>query len=982
MNILETLELDEVPETAVVGELGAGECFAGGPSRLGIIHFNIRSIRKHFDELLVYLDSINLEKIHIIVLSETFNISNVEPFTINGFGIYYNESVFNKNDGTVVYIRDDLNPRVEYFQFSQTNPIRVEIRVNELSLGLTAIYRPPATSLTLFMEEMETYLNEREYNSVEMIVGDLNIDILDENDRMTSLYMNVTGSCGFIPYINGPTRVTETSKTLIDHILVRVQKSAKKTLKLSPFVFEFSMSDHFPVGLEIDFEEKIYNKISINEISKIDDDKLLRLLQRETWLSLYEKDDVEECYRIFKRILMKHINSCKKIIRINSKKKILKPWITPGLVKSIRTRDRMKLDLNKNYSQEMKQRYIYYRNFLNKLLKQTKNNYYINKIATAKNDSKKIWKIMNEAANVTKSKNKIKNIISENNDILTHSTDIADSFNDYFSTIGEKMRKRVKRTNRTYKAEVTNPNTLFLTPVRSQELIELIATLKNDSSPGDDGIDAKLIKKIHTYIIDPLKYIINLTFEKGVVPLEWKTASIIPVYKSGDKSLLQNYRPIALINNFAKLFEKCLKSRVMNFLENSSVIYKNQFGFRSNLSTEDAIFNLTNEINMSLNANKKNLSVFVDLAKAFDTIPHDRLLEKMESVGIRGDVNSLFQNYLFNRTQRVKIGNIYSQVRNTTIGIPQGTVLGPILFLIYINDIGSVLKNAKVIAYADDTVLSFSGCTWPEVFGQAELGMKDLYSWFNYNLLSVNVSKTKYITFSISAVDKPQNGFLRIHDEDCRSSVCSCELIESVDSIKYLGIILDKHLRWGAHCAYINKKMRNLVYRLYQLRDILNKKLLNMLYFSLVESILRYCLVIWGGGFNNALHNVVTTQKYILKIIHNKTRTFSTHGLFKLANVLPLRALYVHACVNYLPKLEHLLPRIPSYYTTRSDLLRTHLYNKAHSQRTVTYFAPKFYNKLPSTIKSSKNNKRKFSKLTKIFIRENYEMFLDIMKSI
>lgn len=980
MNILETLELDEVPGTTMTGEIGAGGGFVGGMSRLGIIHFNIRSIQKNFNELLVCLDKINLEKIDIIVLSETFNLTNIELFSINGYEIYYNNSVFNKNDGTIVYVRKNLNPRVNYTQLNQTTPVRVEIIINELALGITAIYRPPSTNLGVFMEEMEKYLSELKRNSVEIIVGDINIDILNGNDKMSSLYMNILGSCGFISYINKPTRVTETTSTLIDHIFVRTQMNIKKNFSLNPVIFKCSMTDHYPVGLELDFKGKIKNEMKTKEFVKTDVKKLLTLLKEENWLKVYERNNVEECYQIFKFTLMNHLSSCRRITRLNNKNKKLKPWITPGLINSIRKRDRMKLDLNKNYSNEMKLQYINYRNFLNKLLRLTKNNYYSNKIKLAKNDSKKIWQIMNEAVNVTKSQSKTECIINEKNEILTHSTDIADSFNNYFSTIGVEMQNEIKKTKKTYKNNITNQKTLFLTPVNSQELIELISTLKNDSSPGDDGIDVKLIKYIHTYLIDPLKYMINLIFEKNEIPQDWKSSSIVPVHKTGDKQILQNYRPIALINNFAKIFEKCLKNRVMNFLETNNTIYKNQYGFRPNLSTEDAIFNLTNEINTNLNANKKNLSVFIDLAKAFDTVPHDKLLEKMEYMGIRGSANLLFKNYLSNRTQRVKIENTYSQVRNSTIGIPQGTVLGPTLFLIYINDIGSILTNGKIIAYADDTVLTFAGSTWQEVFGKAEDGIRNLYSWLNYNLLSINILKTKYITFSISAVDRPQNTILKIHGEDCSNSNCSCEPIQNVDNIKYLGIILDKHLRWNVHCNYINKKMRYLVYRLYQLRDILDKKLLKMVYMSLVESILRYCLVIWGGGFNNSLQNILITQKFILKIIHKKNRTFPTDRLYKIAEVLPLKALYIHACINYLPKIQHLLPKIPAHHTTRSVLLRTHLYIKSHTQRIVTYFAPKFYDKLPINIKSLINNKRQFSIQTKKYIQKNYNTFLDIMK--
>lgn len=443
---------------------------------------------------------------------------------------------------------------------------------------------------------------------------------------------------------------------------------------------------------------------------------------------------------------------------------------------------------------------------------------------------------------------------------------------------------------------------------------------------------------------------------------------------------MENYRPISLINNFAKLFEKCLKTRIIQFLETNKLLNQHQYGFRTNLSTEDAVFNLINEINNNLNSNRKTLAVFIDLAKAFDTIPHEQLLYRMENMGMRGTTNSLFKNYLSDRTQRVKIEDHYSNPQKLTIGVPQGTVLGPLLFLIYINEIGTILNNAVVISYADDTVVVFNEMDWDRVFTSAENELKELYNWLNYSLLSLNVKKTKYIAFSVSEVDRPINKNLRIHHEKCLDhNNCQCEIIKNVENIKYLGVIVDNHLRWNEHAYYINKKIRNLLYRFYQLREILNAKMIRTIYMSLVESVLRYCLIVWGGCFKNALKNIMVTQNYALKIIYKKEPTYSTDSLYKEANILPLRALFVHSCLIYLPKIKYLLTDNTVDYNLRTESLRTPLYTKAHTQRIVTYFAPKFFNRLPPNIKSTIYNKKKYNVMTKKYIQEHYATFLELI---
>lgn len=943
-----------------------------------IIHFNIRSINKNFYDLLLYLQQVGLDSVHIIVLSECWNTRAVsEGYFIPGFKSFNNESRFNQNDGCIVYVREDLNPGVEIVPINKINLLRVVFKYRGLNFGLTASYRPHLVNVYQYVHDLDNYYSSLDRELVEVFVGDTNIDLLKQWDNEVIFYRCILAEHGLFPYINKPTRLSERSQSLIDHIFVSYKDTivGVKSVRFKSFIFRISLTDHDPVILSISCGNKNSsiknNKHYQNNYKKvIDYDKLKNTLSIDSWEEIYNGKDVDAAYHLFIGKVTNALMANTTYKRIGNKLRKIKPWMTEGLLRSIRHRDKLKQKLTKTYSINAKKTYNIYRNKLNKLIKYTRDIYYKTKINEARNNYKKIWQILREATDSEIKVSYSKNIAikSESNCLLKNPKDVANALNSYFTNIGSKMASQIEKVASTENSDICH-SSIFLRPVSKSEIINHIGNLRNNSAPGPDDISVITVKNLHLQVAAPLAYIINLSFETGVVPVKWKESVVVPVYKGGDRTDPSNYRPISLINNFAKIFEQCLKCRLADFLEKHKLICENQFGFRRGLSTEHAVLSLIDNITRNLQNRNKCLAVFLDLAKAFDCVDHSILLDVLSEIGVRGTPHNLFSNYLKHRNQRVKVNGSFSDDLEVTTGVPQGTILGPILFLIYLNKFtNSTDVNGCIISYADDTAIVFHANTWSDVYILAEKELKKVQKWMCERLLSLNVNKTRFLTFTSTRQDQPSIDSIPVHGVSCGGGVgCNCPCICKSSNIKYLGIQLDENLKWKQHIEYIGKRLFSLLRKFYQVRDILSAKNLQLIYTSLAESLIRYCILIWGGLFQEALKNLSILQKTLLKILYKKPRTYSTVTLFLETGVMSVRQIYSCSCLMWMFDVGR------NQYVTKDRITRNclnvevPLYRSTHLQRFVFFHGPKLFNMLPPEIKNIENRKK---------YRENVKMFV------
>ncbi|KAL0819437.1 hypothetical protein ABMA28_007542 [Loxostege sticticalis] len=399
--------------------------------------------------------------------------------------------------------------------------------------------------------------------------------------------------------------------------------------------------------------------------------------------------------------------------------------------------------------------------------------------------------------------------------------------------------------------------------------------LKTDSAVGYDSIPNTFLKVAKDIIIPPLTILLKLCIEQGIFPKAFKKAIITPVHKGGDRDNVTNYRPISVLTSLSKILEKVLNKRLIEFLENHKILSDCQFGFRSKKSTEDAVQELTEFVTNNLDSKQKCVGIFLDLAKAFDTVSIPTLVDKLERIGIRGTALSIYSSFLSERVQKVKIGRYVSGEEPVSYGVPQGSILGPSLFLIYINDLCQMsLASCKIFTYADDTALVFHGSTWDEVCCKAEDGLHKVTVWLNENLLTLNLSKTTFLQFNTSKANITDL-VIKAHTCDRKSDdSCSCLSIAKSSTVKYLGVLLDDQLTWKPHIELITSRIRKLIWVFKKLRYVADLDLLRRVYYALAQSILGYCVVTWGGTCKSHMIQIERAQRSLLK-----TMTFSINIL-------------------------------------------------------------------------------------------------------
>jgi hypothetical protein len=827
------------------------------------------------------------------------------------------------------------------------------------------IYRPPGGNIDEFTKALSDILtsNPKRYKA-SVLAGDFNVDLIKSSTHLpTQVFMDTLISYSFVPTITKPTRVTNFTSTLLDNFFVNCSMFEC----VSAVVYN-DISDHFPIVLKISLpmennsscasiKKRLFTKVNIenfrNEISLVD------------WSSVfidcsgYDDSDPDKVYTKFLELYNKiFLNNFPTEIKKLPKHKIpRKEWITPGLVNSCYTKSKLyrKFKLNPTLFNEIK--YKEYRNKLKVLLSNAEKTFYSDKIKSCYGDHKQLWKVLNFIINKKKN-NPIDFKIENKGQLITDPKTVVNLFNKFFVSIGPDLASKIPTTAKDFKTYLKGSyiDSFFLMPTISSEVINVTHLLPNKKSAGFDEIPVTILKQTIDLLADPLSKIINLSLSKGIVPKLLKIAKVCPIYKQGSKDEICNYRPISVLPSFSKVFEKIVFTRLNEYLLKMNIIIPNQYGFRAHHSTSMALLDLYDKISQNIDDKKYVIGLFIDLQKAFDTIDHKILLEKLFHYGIRGKALDWFTSYLSERQQYVSMSDVASSYEPVCCGVPQGSILGPLLFLIYVNDIVNCSHLLYFILFADDTNILFCDDNLERLIYMLNVELEKLSYWFKANKLSLNLKKTNFITFG-SKVYSKYNNEVDIQIDKIK--------IKQVSSIKFLGVIIDEKLVWKDHISTLSAVLSKNIGIINKVKHILPTNILLTLYNALVLPHLSYCCLVWGWASDSALDRILKLQKRIVRIVTRSHFQAHCNPLFYKLQLLKIRdicklqtALVLFRTIyesNVNPGAFYLrfkFQQVVKQYSTRSNCMNfiVPYYRTIIRGNSIACKGPLIWNSLPSVL--------------------------------
>ena len=925
--------------------------FTTSDIELDIYSKNIRSLAKNITR---YREDIELyQKYDVICFNETSCIVDKLPNGINdillegfhepyvqapirtsglggGLAIYVNKRVCEQENIEIFDPNPDPSNTSGEFQF-----IKLKLcKGQQKTVIIGNIYRSPSRNPDSFNTLFDSVLQKIDRHSKKLVylVGDFNQDLIQyEHDINCQNLVDYTTNHGFVQIVSRPTRITDHSATLIDHVYTNNLDST-----ISCNILTCDISDHLAIHTRISLGSSSINSMRNIRNSRTNDTeqtqtrvfneannaKFKQLIEDETWDEIQDDMDAQTQYDKFSEIYMEHYNTAYPLksqrVRRKNERQDPKPWILPWLEDACARKNLLFHDFVKTPTPENKAKYDKLDQFCTKHVEKAKAKYNKDYFEKHKDNSRKQWQLINNLMNRSKKKVGIKKLIDNNGNIINTPNAIAESFNDYFANVASNLKENIN--NRTEQGPVNAyqeylkepvPNSMYVREVEPGEVYSIIKNFKNKATL-DSKISALKIANTSFNFTHTLAKIINSSFSEGVFPTQHKTARVAPVHKGGTKTDVTNYRPISLLTSFSKIYEKLMHNRIMDFLESNNSLFDMQYGFRPGRSCEHALLKAQSILLNSLSKRQISLLLLIDFSKAFDMVEHSILLKKLEHYGIRGTALNWMISYLENRLQFVTIDGKDSTTKHMKFGVPQGSILGPLLFIIYINDIPNISTIAKFILYADDANIIITGDSIEEVNFHLQQLTGELTKWVDRNGLALNLKKTQYLIFSRQQTD------------------LSCPLIISNTHIqrkseaRFLGVIVDDKLTWTRHIKTLQSKMSRYVGVMYKIKRYLPLEARLNIYHSFVQSHINYCSLVWGFTAKSNIDTLFSKQKKGIRAVvpgfinyryRDGTLPDHTKPFFNKYNILTVQGVIVLNALLFIHKVKHFPRSLPMSLT-------------------------------------------------------------------
>ena len=813
-----------------------------------ITHLNVRSILKKIDQLRTLLLGLNLD---VITFSETWLGPHVHSGLLNldGFQLFRADRQTGRGKkkrggGLITYVRGAHSSSCEQLCNLDISSVDMEAqwilihRPHCKNVIICNLYRPPNGNLKTAMSYLETCLSTINLDKADtFLLGDMNVDF---QNKLAADFKKINffiQSNSLTQHVNTTTRNTEKTNTLLD-VVISNSRFISHSGTLNHFI-----SDHQPIFVvhkkgrdkreSVKFKGRSYRNF---------DEQLFRdrLLHSINWEDYYKIDQPDRAWEF----ILGHINKlldelCP--IRTFFIKNYRPDWMTDELIEQIKDRDYFYKKAKASGDKDAWNIAKYLRNITNSNIRQAKRDFILNELTENEDNSKKFWKVIRKV--IPSKQTARQNVMLRDNGRKVDKHLVADFINDFFINVGKIDRPNVlpaasqppdcqTRTIESSVEEAENlPSPKSFDRLTQTKVFKVIKAINVSKSSGIDNVSSYVLKVALSTLVAEVTHMYNLSLTKSVFPTLWKKALVVPIPKTGNLASVHNYRPISLLPLPGKILEKLVHEQIIDHLDGGSLLSDKQHGFRRAHSTIHATAQLVEFVNINLDRRRPTLAVYIDFRKAFDCVQHDVLINKLKDLDLHYSVIEWARSYLTGRQQRVLANDVFSEYKCVSQGVPQGSVLGPLFYIIYANDLSRIFKHCKFALYADDTVLYTACNNFEDSVANLQRDITLLGSWCVANGIMVNTTKTKVMVFgSNSAIDKLQPFEILYNNAP----------LPQVTSYNYLGVTLDHQLNYNLHVKRLISSISAKLKQFQRMRSFLTVKAAVLVYKNMLLPILEY----------------------------------------------------------------------------------------------------------------------------------------------